>query len=68
MMRSAMKSLNPELKDPQDPLKVLDFFRESVEAVNEKDYGDCMRAWNHDLLELKDHLRATSPWALRKID
>lgn len=63
-----MKLLNPDIPDPKDPLKALDLFIESVAAVNEEDYGDCMRQWNHDLLYLEDHLKSSNPWALKKIN
>lgn len=62
-----MRLYNPDISDPQDPVAALDLFVREASAVNEYDYGDCMRIWNHELLYLKDHLKNTSPWALGKV-
>lgn len=60
-----MKLLNAP--DPKDPIQALDLFSQVASNVDEYDYGDCMREWNHDLLYLREHLRNTTPWALHKI-
>jgi hypothetical protein len=56
------------IPDPRNPIDALDIFTQFVAAVDEYDYGDCMREWNHDLLYLREHLKNTTPWALAKID
>jgi len=43
--------------EPKNNLALIDFFTQQVQAVEEFDYGDCMREWNRELLYLRDHLK-----------
>jgi hypothetical protein len=48
--------------EPATNEALLDFFIDQVQAVNEFDYGDCMREWNRELLYLWHHFRNPPSW------
>ncbi len=54
--------------EPKTDLALVDFFLEQAEAVNEFDYGDCMREWNRELLYLRDHLHHPEKPVLEKLN
>lgn len=51
---------------------ILTFLNDAA-AVDDPDYGDCMREWNHELLALRQIFQDSeisqevSPWALEKL-
>lgn len=53
---------------PKTNLELIDFFIDQVKAVEEEDYGDCMREWNRELLFLRSHLKDAPTWMYQSLN